>query len=33
MESEDAILELREEIENQTMITFDAWHEKIEKNG
>ena len=33
MESEDAILELREEIENQTMATFDAWHEKIEKNG
>ena len=33
MESEDAILELREEIENQTMTTFDAWHEKIEKNG
>ena len=33
MESEDAIIELREEIENQTMITFDAWHEKIEKNG
>lgn len=33
MESENAILELRDEIENQTMITFDAWHEKIEANG
>lgn len=33
MESEDAIIEIREEIENQTMTTFDAWHEKIEKNG
>ena len=33
MDAEDAILELREEIENQTMATFDAWHEKIEKNG
>lgn len=33
MESEDAILELREEIENQVMTTFDAWHEKIEANS
>ena len=33
MESEDAILELRDEIEGQVMATFEAWHEEIEKNG
>ena len=33
MESEEAIDELRESIEGQTMATFEAWHEKIEKNN
>jgi hypothetical protein len=33
MEAEDAIYELREEIEGQVMATFEAWHEEIERNG
>jgi hypothetical protein len=33
MESEEAIDELRESIEGQTMATFEAWHEEIEKNN
>ena len=33
MEAEDAIYELRQEIEDQVMATFEAWHEEIERNG
>ena len=33
MESEEAILELRDSIEGQVMATFEAWHEEIENNA
>ena len=33
MDSEEAILELRENIESQVMTTFETWHDKIKENA
>ena len=33
MDSEEAILELRENIESQVITTFETWHDKIEENA